>query len=307
MEAFSPIFFITFPSFLAIAIKLWLLVNSNKRNLLVTHWPLMLVLLGTGVTNLLQFLTFSQLITPGVAALEIYYLGVILSIFGLLCLSIRNIKLSAQLTLYFSHILNGLTTVLVLLVLGTDLVIAGYQMIGSSITRLAGPYYWLFQVYAMFGLLLAIGLNVYGAFGESSSGHKCKATLLCFLPIVISGIAIILLMQAGANINASLILPLATTYLLLALIYIENKDKVFKILVRMPFTHERKGFKLLTAEIEHFLGEASNGDKVTLKKLTKAIERHVVALTVEMTNGNQARAASLLNTSTSSVCRKVNS
>ena len=43
------------------------------------------------------------------------------------------------------------------------------------------------------------------------------------------------------------------------------------------------------------------------KKLTKAIERHVVALTVEMTDGNQSRAASLLNTSTSSVCRKVNS
>jgi cytochrome c biogenesis factor len=200
-----------------------------------------------------------------------------------------------------------LSFLLVALILGTELVIAGYQLINYSITRIAGPYYWFFQSIALAALMISILLNLFGSIRQKPGCQKCKATLVCFLPYAVSITLVILLMQAGIKINASLIVPLATTYLLLVLIYLEDKNTVFRILASVPFSKERKGYRLLAAEIEQFLGNATNGDKTSLKALTNALEKHIVSVAVDMSNGSQAKAAVLLGTSTSSVCRKINS
>lgn len=307
MDSFTPLFYITFPSFLAISIKAWLLVNSNKRNLLVNHWPLMLVFLGTGGTNLVEFLSFSRLINPGMFALRVYYLSLILSFLGLFDLSIRNVFTTARVRDLFINTATILAVLLVGLVFFTHLVVAGYESIDYSITRVAGPAYWLFQVFALVSLALSIGLNLYGSFGRTTSHRKCKATLVCFLPYAVSIIAVIILMQAGIHINASIIVPIATSYLLLVLIYMEDRNAVFRLLTKVPYSRERKSYRLLAAEIEDFLGNALNGNSMSLKEFTGVLEKHVVSLAVEMSNGNQARAADLLNTSKSSVCRKLNS
>ncbi|MDC0598648.1 hypothetical protein OAP18_02255 [Gammaproteobacteria bacterium] len=300
----KSVLLLTMPSFLAISIKLWLIFSTDKRELIAKNWPILIVFIGTGGTNFIELFSYLHLMDPGLYSLKMYYLFLSLTFIGLLLLSISNSGIKRPASLAISSLSLFLGLALITLIFNTNLVIAGLQLISYSITRVPGEYYWFFQAFAGLSLGLTIALNWVGCYQKTENAKKCKATLLCFAPYSFAILIVIGLMQINVSINAALIIPLTTTYLLLIIIFVEDQSKIFSILIRTPFSKERNSYKSITSEIEHFLGETSNGNKASLKELTSNLEKQIVSMAIEMSNGSQVQAASLLNTSKSSICRK---
>ncbi|MDC0598649.1 hypothetical protein OAP18_02260 [Gammaproteobacteria bacterium] len=237
-------------------------------------------------------------------SMRMYYSFIAIALGGILILSSKVSNILYKSCFYF--LVLGLMFALSLSMLFTDLVIAGYTPIAYSITRIPGEYYWLTQLYMSGTIILSAILLLAGAIdkNETDQSNRCRIILTCFSPLLIALTSIMVLMQVGFKINFSMVIPSTSTYLLLVFIYTESKYNTFKILLKMPYSKERRSFKKISLEIEQFLSKTGSGQESSLKSLTANIEKQIVSMAVDLKKGSQVEAASLLKISTSSVCRK---
>jgi len=84
-------------------------------------------------------------------------------------------------------------------------------------------------------------------------------------------------------------------------------------IMKIPFSKEKQSINQITKEIQSFIISAelfdsmsNEKENLSLKSLTTKVEKLIVDHAVEITNGSQVQAASLLGVSTSSICRKKN-
>jgi len=114
---------------------------------------------------------------------------------------------------------------------------------------------------------------------------------------------VIILMQAGVQINWSIFLPLSTIAFILAYLFTENRNDLFKVLVNIPFSEERKAYKLINSRILEYISKTQTNESISLKGLLSEIEKTFITNTLEMNDGNHNLAAELLSISISTIYR----
>lgn len=300
--------FFALPSLSVLVISFWLVVNTNKRELLLDNPPLFIFLLGIIGLNLIEFLTYSRALEPSVLMMKLYYIFIIFTLASMLILTLRisNLKAANNIIGLLQNVVSITAIFFTFVIISSDFVISGIEYTDYSVTRIPGKFYFLMK-YLFIGFSLPIlALLFIGSTRKSIDNNvkRSRVILFSFSPLLISLLVVFFFMEIGIKINASFVLPIGSAFLFLAIIKTEKSDDLFNLLVRIPYTSENISYNKITDEIKEFLSSTRCGSQVSLKTLTTSLEQHIVNMAVELSNGSQVKAAELLNTSTSSICRK---
>lgn len=125
----------------------------------------------------------------------------------------------------------------------TPWLIRDFVPIGYTVTRVPGPAYWLFEVYALSCFLLVLGTLGRGARRLSTPSRRAKAgfMLLAVVPMAIVVIGVVVLLHFEIRwLNASVIFPIAITYFLLVTTYAIYHHRLFEIQFFLPWSKLRK-------------------------------------------------------------------
>lgn len=300
-----------FPALTSLLIQAWLIINSNKRTLLRQSNALTILFVGLFGICSIEFFTFLEVLKPSLILMKLYYVSCFFALTGLVnqAASISSIQNARSI----SFLVFTMNMLLSAIMISTHFFISGIELISYSYTRIPGEFYFIVQFYLATLIILIISLLILGYKGQGINSKRAKLLLISLTPILVIGFMIIVLMQVGVNINASIIFPILTTYFLLILIHTEKEESLFHILMKIPFSKEKQSLNQITKEIQNFLISAELFDSMpnekknlSLKTLTTKVEKLIVDHAVEITKGSQVQAASLLGVSTSSICRKKN-
>ena len=289
----------TFPSILALALKLTIFWFGRHSMKTASIW-LWLFFTGLFGMNLSELATFYYVTQPqaGFFWLSTYYIAAQLAFFSLFALALDNAHKLYKYTVYL--LLVAFTGVaLPSIIPGAGL--AGVESIGYSITRIAGPYYFIVQLGILVPLLAAMLISIYFSIRATSQNSKRRSQILLIscLPIFVSVIVIMALMQVGYKINASVVLSLMITFTLMILIYTEHKERQYKFMSLIPATREHRFIKRLS----HVITDPTT----TLQSGRECIEQEMIREALIIADGNKVRAASMLGISRQTLQRKLDS
>ena len=300
--------FLSIPSSAALAVCAIILIFSKYRSVLSKNFQFGIFFISILCLNLIEFLTIAKIVSPNVAFMKLYYVFLVFTLISLSIISgnISGLKIFAKNQKSLKYIAYAASAFLSSGLLFTNYIINGIEITQITVTRIPGPGYFIAQLFFLATLVATISFLLIGCKNTNSdfSHKKAKIVLFSFTPLVVSLFTILVFMQFGMKVNATFIVPLSTTFLLLALINSERKESLYKILLNLPFTSERQSYQSIVNEIETFISKASGGHQSSLKDLTNSLEQHIVKMAMDISNGSQVQAASLLNTSASSICRK---
>lgn len=139
------------------------------------------------------------------------------------------------------HYLYG--TGLLLMLISGDQLVAGFEAIGHTATRLPGPYYFLFEIFALatsFGLM---GLFGFGSFRQVTAQRRAQNALLLagITPALCVVVGIVTLLHFGVkSVNAAIILPFAGTVFLVVCAYAIYEYRIFDIHLFIPWSKLRR-------------------------------------------------------------------
>ncbi|WP_233402685.1 hypothetical protein [Marinomonas transparens] len=194
------------------------------------------------------------------------------------------------------------------LVFFSNKVIADFSVLdNNSITRVAGEYYFVFQIYMVFFIFLSTFFlikNILNA-KEYYIKSRCLITLLAFLPFMLVAVLLMLLMQLGYRVNMAGFLSLATCFMLLVFLSLNNKYSLFKVMKFVPFSRERVYYLKLSALLAQ-LSRPWMEESVDMKSLLKEIEILVIQ-NAHHYFATQKEVAQALSISESNLSRKLDS
>lgn len=178
-----------------------------------------------------------------------------------------------------------------------------------SLTRIAGEFYWIFQVYALGGLIFAVSCLVYGLRKSDSNllRQRCLIVLISTTAPVLTTFGVIGAMAAGVEVNAAIFMSLALTAMLGMMIYAEEKTRLFRLLTFIPYTKERKLHKQLLAHVTDCIAindDPAQQQSLNLKQMMREFEGSVVEHVLSYYGGNQKKTASALGVSEATVSRR---
>ncbi len=198
--------------------------------------------------NLSETLIFLQLSSPINIdlTLRVYYVATIM-ICILLCLyAIEVSELKHLRTL--NRTLSTWGLLIVALLLFTSQIVAGYSnfdyamMHVKGITAIRGNYYWVFQLTVLFMLLFVTTVLITGYLQarQHAVQIRCIYTLLALSPLILVCTLVLGLMAINFNVNAMVLLPLASTPVLIFLaVKTEFGHKVKDIRTIVPYSLEK--------------------------------------------------------------------
>lgn len=186
--------------------------------------------------NLLEFIGLSIFIlfdtlTNMEIFLRFYYVGLYWCLASFLLLSYSTNKASiqfARIILYTSATLLSLATLL------TDWIVAGVVPIAYSVTRIKGEYYPLFQIFLTACMVLSITNLILALRAKDAAQRRWSATLLLAIsPLTIITGYVVLSMALGGTKNMTLLGSIATSLLLIIIVYSNSDKAFFKPLTRL--------------------------------------------------------------------------
>ncbi|MEX1032175.1 MAG: helix-turn-helix domain-containing protein [Cellvibrionaceae bacterium] len=292
--------FYALPSMIAVTIKL--IMVWYGRNMIMNAnawlWAYLGSLFGLNCLEMVSFL-FSQ--TPESSGAK-YFLGTYY--FFAITSNTLFLALSLQLVGWFNRIscfvVVTLTTVGLLLIVIPNAAFIGVESIGYSVTRIAGPYYWVIQIIVVGSLISSFVLLAVA--GKSSADwyrrRRATALLIGSAPTVVAILIIMVLMQMGFQINATVVVSLTINILLGVLIYTEYEYGLFKFLSFIPSTQEHIISQSAANAIYQIKSRGLNG-------AVSSFERALVQNALTRCNGNKTTAAEFLGISRTTLRRKL--
>jgi hypothetical protein len=178
-----------------------------------------------------------------------------------------------------------------LLVLFSDLIVAGFEPIGYAVTAIRGPYYWLFSATTIIALIFVAATLIYG-YRKSESHHtqiQCLYSLFALAPIVVLGFLIIPLMYLGFQVNAAGFLPVCTSLFLLITLQSESRHRFTDIRRYLPYSQERK----TAQEVQQLISKFSM-DEISYKEMSAAFEKIALQHKLDEAGHSVSQAARLL-------------
>lgn len=292
------------PSFCAILVKAWLLWSEQSR--FKANGALVLLLGALLAMNLIEFCSFFVLDRPleVICLMHGYYFAAVFAAAATLNLFLH---LTGSVANHLTKTNWALAAVVGAMSLTPGVVIEGVENIGYTFMRVPGTLYIAWSVYIVSTLLFSVVLLVrgYRRSKDLLQRRRCLAVLIGTLPPICSAIGVIFLMVAGVKINATVVLSIAVIFLLVALIYSEQRYGLFKILASVPFTEEyalRNELATLIRKVES--SAFDNTDEPAFKAHIKRIESLYVDLAIIANGGNKTHAAASLGISNATLHRK---
>jgi hypothetical protein len=130
----------------------------------------------------------------------------------------------------------------------TPWLISGYTHIGESVTgysvtRIPGPLYIAFEIYAIGISVSVLGMLGYGAKRQDTAYKRTKAVTMLFaiVPMVLVVVAVLGSLHFGYKLfNASFLMPIAITFFLVVTAYAIHQYRLFDIEFYIPWSKVRK-------------------------------------------------------------------
>ncbi len=148
---------------------------------------------------------------------------------------------------------------LILLLLGTPLIVTGFERVGFTLTRVPGPLYVLLEIYTIGVCLAVLALFAYGALYQATARNRARCALLLagLVPGATVLMAILVLLRFEITwLNSRAILPFAVSVFLLTSAYAIYQHRIFDIQFFIPWSRARRrksafhdGIRRLIAEI----------------------------------------------------------
>ena len=240
------------PAVFALLYKFYLLYWGRKA--LTTNRSsrtLLGLLIVMTICNAIEIIGYQYYDNPEAAELflRVYYVSLVMMFAFLLQLAALSVfrNLNSQVDwLNFS-----LATLICFLLLFTNLLVAGAQSNGYSVTRVSGVAYWVVPSYAIATLLTSLGLIVSGYLKTNLPALRVQFLylFLAIVSLIIPVFFAIAAMALGYAINAAFILPIGITFFLGFLTHAIQHDKLFDIRFWLPFTTRNKLRKAIKEEL----------------------------------------------------------
>lgn len=301
----NPYFYM---SLIAFIVKLYIAVSISR------HWrPGMnlfaIFLVVSTIHTLTEFMNFTLIhlgrddflgIDWARIALNSYYVALLaaMTMMPFVVATIINKKLSRYLTVTAAAMLVAISY----FITQTDLIIKGYESILFSYTRVAGDYYWAFQVYALTVCALNVWMmySVYRHTDRELTRVKCANMLFGFIWVFVVAALVIISMNLGFEVNAVGVLPLAMS-IYIVFMFIDIKDnRVYDIRTKLPWTEQ---YRLLQEVIGPY--QYKTDEPIDAKELTKKYNHGLVDIARSMFS-TPAKQAKWLGVSRTTVVRRKN-
>lgn len=145
------------------------------------------------------------------------------------------------------------------------LLVAGFEPMGYTYTKVPGPAYFLFELFALGCLGTSVAFCVNGALRHSVPFHRIQNRLLLvgLLPLVALAILIIVLQRFGLTaFNTTATLPLAVTFFLAVTAYATHQIRLFDIEFFIPWSKVRKRKTAFYKRIQALIAEIADMSSV---------------------------------------------
>ena len=288
------------PSVSAIAIKLLILWLGRKSlaNVDFWAWTFFMVLFGMNLTELIGFVFQEVLSNDARLLFLIAYYGFTI-VAGLSFLAIA-MKISGDLSRPVAHLIFATMVVGLTVLLLPNVGLLGIQSIGYSYTRIPGPYYWVLQIIILGGWLLGLCMLIHTLRRGKDwiPRRRAFAMLIATTPTGLGLVLVIILMQIGFKINATLMFSISTNFLLGVLIYTEYEFRLFHFLSSVPKTEENK----LVCSI---INNLASSRTYNLSRLSSEFEKLLIENALGSHKYNKTKTAKSLGISRNTLRRKL--
>lgn len=162
--------------------------------------------------------------------------------------------------------------VLEVLLWATPSLVAGFQPLNYTYTKIPGPLYFLFELYALSYLLFAAALLLYGARTQVVTFRRLQNKLLSIglFPWVALVLTVISLQHFGfRGFNTTATLPLAITFFLAVTAYATHQYRLFDIDFFIPWSKVRKRKTAFYDRIQAMIAEIA--DLTSVKKVVESL------------------------------------
>lgn len=171
-----------------------------------------------------------------------------------------NLSRRGLLTIYIP------ATVLEVLLFTTPLLVAGFERMGYTYTRVPGQLFFLWELYAIGYLVAAVAFLFYGAWRQGTAFERLQNRLLLIglLPILLVVVAVIGFQHFGFRVfNATATLPFAVTFFLIVTAYATHQYRLFDIAFFIPWSTVRKRKTAFYQRIQALIAEISDMSSVS--------------------------------------------
>jgi hypothetical protein len=278
------------PALAAIIVKAAMLWWSRK--LILETWPFFAFLFFLAVHNCFEIAFYVEP-SPAfkTAMMYGYYVAAVVALgFGVVFgVGLWRPELAGK-TAVWTTACSGLIAVLIL---GTDYVVAGFEPLNFSYTRVPGPAYVIFPIWAV-GCLAAMVTAIVMSIRYAGSNYvKARNSLILagFMPFVLVTGIVPLLMIMGFHINAAMVVPITTTIFLLIVLHALTHDAIFDVRALVIGTEQFRRFKKLMAHVAfvHRTPQSNNPND-----LLHNLELEIYQQALKAAGGNKTHAAQRL-------------
>jgi len=302
-ESFNT--WLVIPSLITILTIFIVIMNKRKRKVLSENRLISGLLMSLLLMNILEVLTFGNIYQHYEILLRVYYCTTFITSSYVICLSERlsNPIYFPRRVFYILILLINIALISSTLI--TNQIVAGAERISYTISRVKGDHYWVFQVYTLLCFIGAPILIGYSIFNAANPLEKKRniVILFSFIPLTLTVLLVIALMQIGIKMNFSIFLPISTLIFVIVYLFTENRSDLFRFLVNIPFSSERAAYKEISERVIEYISKAQTDEKLSLKEMMAEIERTFINNALEIKDGNHNLAAELLSISLSTIYR----
>lgn len=268
------------PALIALLTKLWVykLARTNQGSSETFLWMLSFFALH----NLAEFIVIFHFFYSGntqTILLKTYYVTLVFAL-AYMCILTMSIVNKNRHFYFFAIFIAFLLTLLIYL---TDWIIAGVIPLDYTVTAIKGTYYFIFQ----FGVLFSFIWIIFALTKRYFSTVDLKVQLQCFYsllalsPVLIVSVLVMAMMQMEYQYTGAMLLPFASTFVLLIIVWTEKDNDFIQISGRLPFSAQRKIEKQI---ISIFRSHANN--ELDLIDTKNEMERVLVQYALDDSDSN---------------------
>lgn len=174
--------------------------------------------------------------------------------------------------------------VLVYLLLATDLVVAGFQTFQSTILRVPGPLYVLFESYVTIYLVISVASLIYGARGSRNPAARRNRNQLLLLALLPTGLLLLYLFIGNywylPRLTSTIYLPIPLTLFLLVATYSTHSYRVWDLSFVVPGSKVRRRKSEFYRRVQGLVTQITEDGSVenVLGDLTNAMDSPVAVI-----------------------------